>query len=93
MTQSTEQIIRQYRKASAQVRRKYNTPAESFADHGKFLRDNRRYANAFKHTDDAAQFAREIHKAGYATDPKYSDKLISIINQYGLERFDKIARG
>ncbi|MDY7231355.1 glucosaminidase domain-containing protein [Hyalangium rubrum] len=73
--------------------RKYNSPAESFADHGKFLRDNRRYANAFNHTDNAAQFAREIHKAGYATDPEYSNKLISIINKYGLDRFDKIARG
>jgi flagellum-specific peptidoglycan hydrolase FlgJ len=72
--------------------RKYDSPAGSFADHGKFLRDNSRYANAFKHTDNAAQFAREIHKAGYATDPTYADKLISIINKYGLERFDKIGR-
>jgi peptidoglycan hydrolase-like protein with peptidoglycan-binding domain len=72
--------------------RKYDSPAGSFADHGKFLRENSRYANAFKHTDDAARFAREIHKAGYATDPAYSDKLISIIKQYGLERFDKIGR-
>ncbi len=73
--------------------RKYDSPAGSFADHGKFLRENRRYANAFKFQDNAAQFAREIHKAGYATDPAYSDKLISMIKQYGLERFDKIARG
>ncbi|QRK07921.1 glucosaminidase domain-containing protein [Archangium violaceum] len=72
--------------------RKYNTPAESFADHGKFLRENKRYANAFKHTDDAAQFAREIHRAGYATDPGYADKLISIINKYDLQRFDQIGR-
>jgi peptidoglycan hydrolase-like protein with peptidoglycan-binding domain len=72
--------------------RKYDSPQGSFADHGKFLRENRRYANAFKHTDNAAQFAREIHKAGYATDPAYADKLISIINKYGLERFDKIGR-
>ncbi|HEX8703970.1 MAG TPA: glucosaminidase domain-containing protein, partial [Myxococcaceae bacterium] len=72
--------------------RKYDSPQGSFADHGKFLRENKRYANAFKHTDNAAQFAREIHKAGYATDPAYSDKLISMIRQYGLERFDQIGR-
>jgi flagellum-specific peptidoglycan hydrolase FlgJ len=72
--------------------RKYDSPAGSFADHGKFLRENRRYANAFKHTDNAAQFAREIHKAGYATDPAYSDKLIAMIKKYDLERFDKLAR-
>jgi len=73
--------------------RKYESPAGSFADHGKFLRENRRYANAFKHMDNAAQFAREIHKAGYATDPAYSDKLIAMINKYDLTRFDRIARG
>lgn len=73
--------------------RKYNSPSESFADHGKFLRENRRYANAFNHTDNARQFAREIHKAGYATDPAYSQKLINMIEKYGLERFDRIARG
>ncbi|WP_224371572.1 glucosaminidase domain-containing protein [Hyalangium versicolor] len=73
--------------------RKYNTPAESFTDHGKFLRDNKRYANAFKYTNNAEQFAKEIHKAGYATDPEYSNKLISIISKYGLERFDKIGAG
>jgi peptidoglycan hydrolase-like protein with peptidoglycan-binding domain len=72
--------------------RKYNSPSESFDDHGKFLRKNPRYAPAFKHTDDARQFAREIHKAGYATDPQYSNKLISIMKEYGLERFDQIGR-
>ena len=72
--------------------RKYHNAAESFTDHGKFLRDNPRYHNAFKHTDDPQRFAQEIAKAGYATDPKYASTLNSIIKQYGLERFDKIAR-
>ena len=72
--------------------RKYNSPAESFTDHGKFLRKNSRYAPAFKHMDDGKQFAREIHKAGYATDPGYANKLIGIMKEYGLERFDKIGR-
>lgn len=68
--------------------RKYNTPSESFADHGWFLRNNSRYANAFNYTGDAARFAQEIHRAGYATDPQYASKLTSLINQYGLTRFD-----
>ncbi|HEX8697518.1 MAG TPA: glucosaminidase domain-containing protein [Myxococcaceae bacterium] len=72
--------------------RKYDSPSQSFDDHGKFLLKNSRYKPAFNHTGDGKQFAREIHKAGYATDPKYSDKLIKIMNEYGLERFDKIAR-
>ncbi|MDC0712219.1 glucosaminidase domain-containing protein [Stigmatella sp. ncwal1] len=72
--------------------RKYNSPSESFADHGNFLRKNKRYAEAFNHTDNAARFAQEIHKAGYATDPEYSNKLTAMIKKYGLERFDAIGR-
>ncbi|MCS6886535.1 MAG: peptidoglycan-binding protein [Acidobacteriota bacterium] len=72
--------------------RKYNSPAESFIDHGRFFIENSRYRTAMQHTNDAIRFAREIHRAGYATDPAYSDKLISIINRYNLTQFDAIAR-
>lgn len=73
--------------------RKYNSPAESFADHGKFFTQNKRYSTAMQHTNDAHRFAREIAKAGYATDPKYASMLSGLINKHGLERFDRIARG
>jgi flagellum-specific peptidoglycan hydrolase FlgJ len=73
--------------------RKYDSPAQSFADHGKFFTDNKRYSTAMKHTDDPHRFAQEIAKAGYATDPNYAKALSGLINQYGLGRFDKIARG
>lgn len=68
--------------------RAYNTAAESFADHGRYLRDNKIYAEAMKHTDDARLFARLIHQAGYATDPQYSDKLIRIMDRYNLYQYD-----
>jgi hypothetical protein len=73
--------------------RVYRTVAESFADHGRFFIVNKRYAEAMRHKDNAEQFAVEIHKAGYATDPKYSDKLIKFIRQYKLEKLDQFARG
>lgn len=73
--------------------RRYNSPAESFTDHGRFLRDNPRYANAFRHIDNPQRFAQEIARAGYATDPNYASLLNSIIQRHGLERFDAIARG
>lgn len=73
--------------------RKYDSPAQSFVDHGKFFTDNKRYATAMKHTDDAHRFAQEIAKAGYATDPNYAKALGGLIDKYGLERFDRIARG
>lgn len=73
--------------------RKYNSPAESFADHGKFFLQNKRYATAMKNTDNGHRFAQEIARAGYATDPTYAKQLSGLINKYGLERFDRIARG
>lgn len=72
--------------------RAYNSPAQSFIDHGKFLTDNKRYAGAFKHTDNPKAFAAAIQKAGYATDPNYAKTLGGVIDKYGLGRFDAIAR-
>lgn len=69
--------------------RVYPSAARSFADHGNFLVVNPRYRPAFDHTGDPNRFAREIHKAGYATDPSYSDKLIALMRKYDLYRFDR----
>ncbi|WP_460308921.1 glucosaminidase domain-containing protein [Actinocorallia aurea] len=55
--------------------RKYDSPEEAFSDHGRFLRNQSRYAAAFDHLDDPYAFAREVAKAGYATDPHYYDVL------------------
>ncbi len=68
--------------------RAYNSMAESFTDHGLYLRDNKIYAEAMKHTDDARQFARLIHAAGYATDPNYAAKLIRLMDRYNLYQYD-----
>jgi flagellum-specific peptidoglycan hydrolase FlgJ len=68
--------------------RVYRKPADSFMDHGRFLTVNSRYRPAFAHTDDPDRFARAIHKAGYATDPSYSDKLIALMREHNLYRFD-----
>jgi murein DD-endopeptidase MepM/ murein hydrolase activator NlpD len=72
--------------------RKYHTPQESFADHARLFTQNRRYAEAMRHTHDAFRFAAEIHRAGYATDPQYTNKLHSLMRQYNLTQFDAIAR-
>ncbi|ADD42447.1 glucosaminidase domain-containing protein [Stackebrandtia nassauensis] len=69
--------------------RAYDSPSDSFLDHGQFLSENPRYAEAFKHTDDPDQFIREVHKAGYATDPGYADKIIGLMQKYDLYRFNQ----
>lgn len=63
--------------------RAYDTAAESFADHGRFLRSNPRYGQAFNTTDPLI-FAKVIAAAGYATDPNYFKLLSSIIGRLGI---------
>ena len=69
--------------------RAYASVADSFADHAQFLVENPRYASAFAVKNDPRQFARELARAGYATDPAYASKLISLMDQYNLYRFNE----
>jgi flagellar protein FlgJ len=68
--------------------RAYADVADSYRDHGDLLANWSRYATAMDHADDPKRFAREIHKAGYATDPQYSEKLIGIMDDYNLYQYD-----
>jgi flagellum-specific peptidoglycan hydrolase FlgJ len=69
--------------------RKYKDPKYSFRDHSLFLTQRSRYQDLFKlRKDDYKGWAKGLKKAGYATDPKYPDKLIGIIERNDLTRFD-----
>ena len=69
--------------------RKYDDPKNSFRDHSLFLTGRSRYKSLFSlDKDDYKGWAKGLKKAGYATDPKYPDKLISIIERYDLELYD-----
>ena len=70
--------------------RVYPNAEASFRDHSDFLRSRDRYKSLFelKQTDYKG-WARGLKKAGYATDPGYADKLITLIEDYKLYRFDK----
>jgi flagellum-specific peptidoglycan hydrolase FlgJ len=74
----------------SQAFRAYNTAAESFVDHGLFFLQNSRYASAMAVKDDAKQFAIEINRDGYATDPSYASKLIGLMDRYNLYRYDDV---
>lgn len=69
--------------------RKYDQPSESYKDHSLFLTSRPRYASLFNLDDgDYKAWAKGLKAAGYATDPKYPDKLISIIERYQLHQYD-----
>ncbi|MBO4739408.1 MAG: glucosaminidase domain-containing protein [Bacteroidales bacterium] len=68
--------------------RKYKSPQESFEDHSQFLKKNR-YADLFKlESTDYKAWAHGLKKAGYATNPLYAERLIKLIEDYNLSRFD-----
>ena len=69
--------------------RKYNHPVYSFRDHSIFLSSRSRYASLFDlRQDDYRGWARGLKAAGYATDRKYPQKLIQLIERYRLQRYD-----
>ena len=68
---------------------KYDSFEQSITEHARFFLRNRRYARALQFKNDPDAFAREIHKAGYATGPDYAEKLIQLMRQQDLYRFDR----
>lgn len=60
--------------------RSYESYKQSFDDYVNFIKSNPRYSEALKKTANAAQYVRELQKAGYATDPRYAEKIMSIYN-------------
>lgn len=74
--------------------RKYTDPKYSFRDHSLFLTQRSRYQDLFKlRKDDYKGWAKGLRKAGYATDPRYPDKLIGIIERYNLHTYDQQVLG
>ena len=75
--------------AKGECFRTYDDPAESYRDHSVFLSGRQRYAFLFKlNKKDYTAWAKGLKKAGYATDPKYPKKIISIIERYKLYKYD-----
>lgn len=69
--------------------RKYKNASESFRDHSQFLAYRPRYSNLFTlDLDDYRGWAKELRRAGYATDKRYPDKLIALIERYQLYQYD-----
>lgn len=69
--------------------RKYPSVYDSYVDHSQFLKTRKRYAGLFElKITDYKGWAKGLKAAGYATDPKYADRLIEIIERYKLNQYD-----
>lgn len=70
--------------------RKYRKAKHSFRDHSQFIATKKRYQFLFDYDkQDYKSWANGLKKAGYATNPNYSNLLINLIEKYDLEKYDK----
>jgi flagellum-specific peptidoglycan hydrolase FlgJ len=72
--------------------RKYTSWLACINDHAQFFLQNERYKSCFQYKDGPG-FARAVAAAGYATDPDYADKIITIINDHYLAALDNLKAG
>lgn len=76
--------------ASGECFRAYAHARESFEDHSRFLRNGSRYRSLFSlERTDYRGWARGLKAAGYATSPTYAQRLIDLIELYGLDAYDR----
>jgi len=71
--------------------RKYTSVSESYTDHSLFLTTRKRYSNLFElDIMDYKAWARTLKQDGYATNPQYADRLISLIERFNIARLDTL---
>jgi len=71
--------------------RKYASVSESYTDHSLFLTTRKRYANLFQlDIMDYKAWARTLKQDGYATNPQYADRLISLIERFNIAALDTL---
>jgi len=74
--------------------RKYESSKDSYKDQSNYLKNSPRYASLFDlDPTDYKAWAFGLKKAGYATNPKYSQVLIKLIENYDLQDYTMIALG
>ena len=80
--------------AAGECFRQYSQPEESYKDHSDFLKGSPRYAFLFNlDPHDYKGWAYGLKKAGYATNIKYSQILVKLIEDYNLQDYTLIALG
>jgi len=82
VTCRTTEYVRGQRTAVDARFRAYHSYEESFADYVRLITTNQRYAPAMAVKSNPVEFARALQRCGYATDPQYANKLISIMRRH-----------
>lgn len=78
--------------AKGECFRKYDDPSESYKDHSDFLKNRPYYTSLFTlDPSDYKAWAYGLKKAGYATNPKYAQILIKLIEDYDLQQYTLLA--
>lgn len=78
--------------AKGECFRKYDDPLDSYKDHSDFLKNRPYYTSLFKlDPTDYKAWAHGLKKAGYATNPKYAQILIRLIEDYSLQQYTLLA--
>lgn len=72
-------------KETAQFRR-YESIEESFNDYVDFIQNNQRYQSALEKSGDAKAYVDELQLAGYATDPKYAEKIGRLMSDDKIDK-------
>lgn len=74
--------------------RSYSSATDSYMDHSNFLKNSARYAFLFQlDPTDYKGWAYGLKKAGYATNIRYSQIIIKLIEDYNLQQYSLIALG
>jgi peptidoglycan hydrolase FlgJ len=77
---TTEYVGGQPRRVVAQFRA-YDSYQHAMTDYATMLKNNPRYSGVLNAATTPEGFANGMQRAGYATDPHYAKKLISILRQ------------
>ncbi len=85
VTKSTLEYDNGFAKHEKASFRAYDSYADSFDDYVNFLRTNNRYGNVLHNKGNDQSFIKDLHKAGYATDPDYADKILNILNRDSMQ--------
>lgn len=90
----TGQVVYHDDDARGECFRGYALAADSYRDHSDYLSQTPRYASLFKlNPEDYTGWAYGLKRAGYATNPKYPQILIRLIEEYDLQKYSLIALG